>query len=92
MRSEILSLLVMAGVAAALAACNPHGGGGPNGGVDGAKIAAADTNADWLSYGKGYSEQRYSPLDQINVQTAPKLGLAWFADFDPIAGRRRRRW
>jgi quinohemoprotein ethanol dehydrogenase len=32
---------------------------------------------NWLSYGRNYSEQRFSPLDQVNVDTVGRLGLAW---------------
>ena len=34
----------------------------------------------WLSYGRTYNEQRFSPLDQINENTVAELGLAWFVD------------
>ena len=44
--------------------------------VDGERIAAA-TPAEWLSYGRGYDEQRFSPLEQINRDSVSKLGLAW---------------
>src|SRR6202040_2042754 len=51
--------------------------------VDGARIAHADAEpGNWLSYGRTYSEQRYSPLAQINDNNARSLGLAWFADLD----------
>ena len=51
--------------------------------VDGERIANADAEpGNWLSYGRTYSEQRYSPLKQINDKNAEKLGLAWFADLD----------
>src|SRR3979490_2800536 len=51
--------------------------------VDGARIANADAEpGNWLSYGRTYSEQRYSPLAHINDKNAQKLGLAWFADLD----------
>jgi quinohemoprotein ethanol dehydrogenase len=51
--------------------------------VDGARIANADAEpGNWLSYGRTYSEQRYSPLARINDKNAQKLGLAWFADLD----------
>ncbi|MES2302598.1 MAG: PQQ-dependent dehydrogenase, methanol/ethanol family [Pseudomonadota bacterium] len=39
----------------------------------------------WTSYGRDASEQRFSPLDQINVATASQLGLAW--RFDMRDGR-----
>mgnify|MGYP003387992205 FL=1 len=41
----------------------------------------------WLNYGRTYDEQRYSPLDQINKDTLPQLGLAWFADMTTSRGQ-----
>lgn len=77
-------LWLLAGLAAALAtaACGPR-----TGKVDAARIAAADTGAEWVSYGKGYAEQRYSPLDQVNASTVGRLGLAWYAEFDTDRGQ-----
>jgi len=50
-------------------------------GVDAAAIAAADeTPGEWLSHGRTYSEQRFSPLDQISAETIGDLGLAWAFD------------
>jgi PQQ-dependent dehydrogenase (methanol/ethanol family) len=49
--------------------------------VDEARMLAAhDEPGQWLSYGRTYDEQRYSPLDQITAQNIDELGLAWFAD------------
>jgi quinohemoprotein ethanol dehydrogenase len=48
--------------------------------VDGAAIASADMGAQWLSYGRNYAEQRFSPLDAINKTTVQKLGLQWYLD------------
>src|SRR5438874_2440511 len=31
----------------------------------------------WLSYGKTQNETRYSPLKQIDVTNAKRMGLAW---------------
>lgn len=51
--------------------------------VDGARITDADKEpGNWLTYGRTYSEQRYSPLTAINDRNARNLGLAWFADLD----------
>ena len=51
--------------------------------VNGERIANAERDpGNWLSYGRTYSEQRYSPLTGINDKNAQKLGLAWFADLD----------
>jgi alcohol dehydrogenase (cytochrome c)/quinohemoprotein ethanol dehydrogenase len=50
--------------------------------VDAKRLRAAYSAepGQWMSYGRDYSEQRYSPLRQINVDTVGKLGLAWYAD------------
>jgi PQQ-dependent dehydrogenase (methanol/ethanol family) len=83
---RIIKLGLAVALAAGLVACNKlHHGGAGN--VDGARIAAADTNADWVSYGKGYSEQRFSPLDKINAGNVGQLGLAWYAQFDTDRGQ-----
>jgi quinohemoprotein ethanol dehydrogenase len=51
--------------------------------VTGERIINADAEpGNWLSYGRTYGEQRYSPLTRINDQNAQRLGLAWFADLD----------
>jgi len=41
----------------------------------------------WMSYGRTYDEQRYSPLDQINHATVSQLGLVWFAELDTSRGQ-----
>jgi len=47
------------------------------------RIMNADAEpGNWLSYGRTYGEQRYSPLARINDKNVQKLGLAWFADLD----------
>ncbi len=43
-------------------------------------INADDEPQNWLSHGRTYSEQRFSPLDQINDDNVSKLGLAWYYD------------
>ena len=46
--------------------------------VDGERIALADSEpGNWLSYGRDYLEQRFSPLDQIDTGNVGRLGLAW---------------
>ena len=34
--------------------------------VDDAALTEVGDGSNWLAYGRNYSEQRYSPLDQIN--------------------------
>src|SRR5438132_10050346 len=56
--------------------------------VDGtALISAADDLQDWLTHGRTYDEQRFSPLDRINAANVKDLGLAWFADLDTARGQ-----
>lgn len=62
-----------------LAGCQRHT-------VDAQRILKAGAD-DWLSYGRTYDEQRFSPLDQVNVQTVSRLGLAWWAGFDTDRGQ-----
>lgn len=55
--------------------------------VDASTLLHADSHpGDWLSVGRTYSEQRYSPLDQIKVGNVGKLGLAWSHDMDSRRG------
>jgi quinohemoprotein ethanol dehydrogenase len=55
--------------------------------VDDAALRAADGDtADWMTYGRTYSEQRFSPLKTIDEQSVSKLGLAWSYDLDTLRG------
>src|SRR5262245_1433353 len=56
--------------------------------VDAARLAAADAEpTQWLSHGRTYDEQRFSPLDQIKIENIKDLGLSWFADLDTNRGQ-----
>jgi quinohemoprotein ethanol dehydrogenase len=56
--------------------------------VDASRILNADEEpGNWLTYGRTYSEQRFSPLDQINDQNVKGLGLAWYFDLDTARGQ-----
>ena len=56
--------------------------------VNAARLTGADSEpGQWMSHGRTYSEQRFSPLDRINRDTVGKLGLSWFADFDTRRGQ-----
>ncbi len=55
--------------------------------VNGQAIVDADKRPGvWLSHGRTYSEQRYSPLKQINGQNVTSLGLAWTTELDTNRG------
>lgn len=48
---------------------------------------AATEAGQWLSVGRTYDEQRFSPLTQINRDNVARLGLVWFADFETNRGQ-----
>ncbi|HWZ72205.1 MAG TPA: PQQ-dependent dehydrogenase, methanol/ethanol family, partial [Casimicrobiaceae bacterium] len=74
-------LLCAVGVEPAAAADSPAK-------VDAARMNNADRDAtNWLSYGRTYGEQRFSPLTKITADNAKQLGLAWFADLDTNRGQ-----
>ncbi|WP_434606131.1 PQQ-dependent dehydrogenase, methanol/ethanol family [Pseudomonas sp. D2-30] len=51
--------------------------------VDGKRIIAADQDpGNWMSTGRTYDEQRYSPLNKISDQNVDQLGLAWSYKLD----------
>jgi alcohol dehydrogenase (cytochrome c)/quinohemoprotein ethanol dehydrogenase len=52
-----------------------------------ALLAAANDDADWLTTGRTWDEQRFSPLKEINTGNVKQLGLAWFADLDTSRGQ-----
>ncbi len=88
MKARIAVLLV----ALLATACSKQSGNTTAVGKDadldsGARIAAADTTPEvWLSHGRGYSEQRYSPLTQITTENVERLGLAWAFDLGTSRG------
>ncbi len=43
-------------------------------------IDDASNTADWLAYGRTHSEQRFSPLKDINLKNIGKLKPAWYLD------------
>jgi len=57
------------------------------GNIDATRLnnAAADPR-NWLSHGRTYNEQRFSPLKQINTTSIDQLGLAWFTELDTNRG------
>jgi PQQ-dependent dehydrogenase (methanol/ethanol family) len=56
--------------------------------VNAARLVAADHDRDnWLSHGRTYDEQRFSPLTQISSANVGTLGLAWSLDLDTTRGQ-----
>lgn len=57
------------------------------GGVDDARLAAAESSpADWIAHGRTWAEQRYSPLQSIDISNVGGLELAWSHDPGTIRG------
>ncbi|KQW41633.1 MULTISPECIES: PQQ-dependent dehydrogenase, methanol/ethanol family [Pseudomonas] len=51
--------------------------------VDGARIVQANSEpGNWMSHGRTYDEQRYSPLTTINDSNVKQLGMAWTQKLD----------
>jgi quinohemoprotein ethanol dehydrogenase len=48
--------------------------------IDARQINDPKRAQDWLSHGRTWSEQRFSPLDQISTRNVSDLGLAWSLD------------
>ena len=83
-----LAVPLLALATLSLASCDGLFGSGGESGIDAdALVAAGDDEANWITHGRTYSEQRFSPLDQINAETVGDLGLAWFADMDTARGQ-----
>ena len=60
--------------------------------VDAARLVGADQDAaNWMSYGRTYSEQRFSPLAKITSDNANSSVWPGTRTSIPIAARRRRR-
>jgi quinohemoprotein ethanol dehydrogenase len=56
--------------------------------VNESRIVSADREpGNWMTYGRTYNEQRFSPLHQINDHSVSQLGLDWFFDLDTHRGQ-----
>jgi quinohemoprotein ethanol dehydrogenase len=78
----IPALLLTAAASAASAASSSSAAA-----VDSRRMRNADAEpGQWMSYGRTWDEQRFSPLKQINDRNASQLGLAWYADLNTYHG------
>jgi PQQ-dependent dehydrogenase (methanol/ethanol family) len=56
--------------------------------INAERIIGADSEPhNWLAHGRTFSEQRYSPLEQINAGNIGDLELAWYTDLDTNRGQ-----
>jgi quinohemoprotein ethanol dehydrogenase len=78
----------MLSVALALLACGGPPAAGPvPADVDDARLR--DTAAEpesWLTHGRTWGEQRFSPLAQVNEHNVNRLGLVWSFDLETLRG------
>ena len=59
----------------------------PAAAVDAVRLVAAnDEPGSWMSHGRTYDEQRFSPLTQVSADNVGDLGLAWSFDFSTNRG------
>ena len=69
-------------------ACGLQTAGADPANVNAERLLNADNEpGQWLSHGRTYAEQRFSPLDRINTENVGELGLAWYADLDTQRGQ-----
>jgi quinohemoprotein ethanol dehydrogenase len=72
-----------------LVSCQPTTDG-PTGltAVTGERIKAADSEPGaWMTHGRDYNEQRFSPLEKIDATTVKDLGLAWYFELGDNRGQ-----
>ena len=92
MRKSLVAALVGAPLMLAGGLMMAHAADGPKpmgaAAVDTARQLAADKEpGTWMSAGRTYDEQRFSPLTQINQSNVKSLGLAWYSDVDTERGQ-----
>ncbi|MCR9104574.1 MAG: PQQ-dependent dehydrogenase, methanol/ethanol family [Gammaproteobacteria bacterium] len=88
---KALSVALISALAAALLFACSHRNDSPAAGTAAAVTATRIIDADndpgqWLSHGRTYDEQRFSPLRQINTNNVEELGLAWSFDLQTRRG------
>ena len=54
--------------------------------IDDASLGDESNTAEWLGYGRTYSEQRFSPLEQINTSNVAQLKVDWYIDVPEAVG------
>ena len=78
-----IGALSIGAVSPAAAADAPNGAAA----VDQRRLTNADADpGQWMSPGRTWSEQRFSPLKQIDPSNVERLGLAWFSPLNTYRG------
>jgi quinohemoprotein ethanol dehydrogenase len=95
MQRKMLLCLAVGVMFLSIAGCHSNKGSGRQTGVavspanvDESRLLHADEEpGNWMSHGRTYNEQRFSPLKQINDQNVGQLGLAWYVDLEVRRGQ-----
>jgi len=95
MQRKVFPYLAIGAAILSIAGCHAKEGSGEQSGrpvspanVDESRMLQAEQEpGNWMSQGRTYSEQRFSPLKQINDQNVGQLGLAWYVDLDIRRGQ-----
>src|SRR5882672_12590146 len=81
------SMRAAAAALAGLALCAPAVAAERPADVDQARVLRANREpGNWMTWGRTYDEQRFSPLAQINDKNVAQLGLAWYVDLNTHRG------
>jgi quinohemoprotein ethanol dehydrogenase len=54
--------------------------------IDDGALGDEEDGRNWLAFGRTYSEQRFSPLDQVNRETVGGLAVDWYLDLPGARG------
>src|SRR5262245_53833832 len=80
-RTSLVATVAVCGVCAVSAAPAPtpaEPGGAVPGAVDDARLLAADADPNgWITHGRDYAEQRFSPLAQVDDGNVARLVRVW---------------
>src|SRR5688572_13117860 len=83
---RLTAILAGTGLVLGVVACVGTIGDGSSGGGRASADPAAAVTDQWAAHGGDHSEQRHSPLTQINDSNVKELGLAWHADVPERGG------
>ena len=79
--SSFGGLMAVIGLLLLAAACSPpEAARQTDTTVDDAAMSDESQGENWLAFGRTYSEQRFSPLEQINDSNVTDLAVDWYLD------------
>ncbi len=89
--SVLRALVAIAVIASTMTACSNSQDQEPSATiqatiVDDAGMADEADGANWLAFGRTYSEQRFSPLTQVDTDTVRNLKVDWYLDLPDDRG------